>query len=73
MLGWMMDAIRRLNRWYDGLDAEHGVLRFMLFLIPMAIFISMINFGSYRVMCAGVTGMALMAFVRVLPIAFPRQ
>lgn len=69
----MLEPIYRLNRWYDDLDKEHGVLRFMLFLIPMAIFNAMIAAGSYRVMCAGVVGLAVFALLRIVPIAIPRR
>lgn len=67
----LMQPIYRLNSWYDRLDDTHPTARFLIFIIPMMIFVGMIYFGSYRIMCAGVTSMAIMSFLRIAPIAFP--
>ena len=70
----MLDAIYRLNRWYDRLDNEHGVLRFGLFIIPMMIFTLLIYWPRWGIPnIIGLLGFALFALVRVIPFAFPRR
>jgi hypothetical protein len=69
----MLDSIYRLNRWYDGLDEEHGALRFLLCLIPMMAFVLMVNLGNAPIRYVGLFGLTALTLVRVFPVFFPRR
>jgi hypothetical protein len=69
----VLKTIYRINRWYDDLDRDHGVLRMMLCLIPLASFSFMMNRDTPVVQWTGVIGFATFALLRTAPIFFPEK
>ncbi len=68
----LLRAIYASNRWYDALDEHHGVLRFMLCLIPlMGCNIMIIWHNAPWLNIAGLVILCALAFWRVIPIFFP--
>jgi len=70
----MINAILKLNRWYDDLDKDHGGLRLVIFFIPMLILICMMNLSSDETInFFGLFGMMTLLAIRLVPlIARPR-
>jgi hypothetical protein len=70
----MLESIYRLNRWYDRLDNTHPTARFMLFIIPMMVFVVLLNWPHADVLnMLGLAGVMTYATLRTLPIFFPRR